>query len=58
MNEHLGDLHDMEVSESRDFDKPTLVAPNVQPPNVQHCPQCVILFEQFVFCPVSPLCNT
>ena len=30
----------------------TPVAPNVQPPNVQH------FFEQFVFCLVSPLCNT
>ena len=36
-----------------DFRMPnTLVAPNVQPPNVQH------FFEQFVFCLVSPLCNT
>ena len=22
----------------------TLVAPNVQPPNVQHCPQCATFF--------------
>ena len=33
-------------------------ARNVQSTNVQHCPQCATFFEQFVFCPVSPLWNS
>ena len=41
----------------------TLVAPNVQPPNVQHCPQCATFFWEICVLPrvtrvVSLLCNT
>ena len=36
----------------------TPVAPNLQPPNVQHCTQCAPFFEQFLFCSVSLLCNS
>ena len=36
----------------------TPVSPNVQSPGVQQCPLCTTILGKFVFCLVSPLCNT